>query len=218
MRINADFTQRVVVHPGDVAWTPSPMTGVERRMLDRIGGEVARATSLVRYAPGSRFSAHVHGGGEEFLVLEGVFSDEQGDYPPGTYVRNPIGSRHAPHSAGGCTIFVKLHQFDAQDAAQKVLRPDPAAFRPCARGVSERPLHAFRGERVALMRLASGATCAERRGRGGAEILVLDGAFEDEHSAYEAGAWLRTPHGLGRMSSARGALLFVKTGHLPPTV
>lgn len=218
MRIRADFDQRAVVRPSEARFTPSPMPGVERILLDRIGEEVARAISIVRYAPGSRFSAHVHGGGEEYLVLEGVFSDESGDHPPGTYVRNPIGSRHAPHSAGGCTIFVKLHQFDAQDAAQKVLRPDPAAFRPCARGVSERPLHAFRGERVAFMRLASGATCAERRGRGGAEILVLDGAFEDEHSAYEAGAWLRTPHGLGRMSSARGALLFVKTGHLPPTV
>src|SRR3954470_12513782 len=88
MRIHADFSQRVVVRPGDVPWVPSPAAGIERRMLDRIGEEVARATSFVRYAPRSRFSPHVHGGGEEFLVLEGEFADESGRYPEGFYVRN----------------------------------------------------------------------------------------------------------------------------------
>ena len=77
------------------------MVGVDRRPLDRIGEEVARATSIVRYAPGSRFSAHTHGGGEEFIVLDGVFQDEHGDYPPGTYVRNPPGTRHTPGSEPG---------------------------------------------------------------------------------------------------------------------
>ncbi len=84
------------------------MPGVERRMLERDGDEVARATSLVRFAPNSAFSAHRHGGGEEFLVLEGVFSDESGDFPAGTYARNPVGSRHVPSSELGCVIFVKL--------------------------------------------------------------------------------------------------------------
>jgi anti-sigma factor ChrR (cupin superfamily) len=91
--INADFSQRVVIATNDLPWVPSPQAGVERRMLDRIGAEVARATSLVRYASHSEFPGHGHGMGEEFLVLEGVFSDEHGDYPAGTYVRNPPGSR-----------------------------------------------------------------------------------------------------------------------------
>src|SRR5215204_5787315 len=81
MELNADFSQRVVVHAARLPWVSSPMAGVERRMLDRIGDEVARATSIVRYAPGSHFSPHTHGGGEEFFVLEGVFQDEHGDFP-----------------------------------------------------------------------------------------------------------------------------------------
>ena len=89
MELNADFTKRAAVHGAGIPWLPSPVAGVERRMLDRVGDEVARATTIVRYAPGSRFSAHTHGGGEEFLVLEGVFTDEHGDYPTGSYVRNP---------------------------------------------------------------------------------------------------------------------------------
>src|ERR1700745_2169833 len=114
-RINADFSERVVIATGDLPWIPSPQAGVERRMLDRIGGEVARATSLVRYAAASSFPAHEHALGEEFLVLSGVFSDEHGDYPAGTYVRNPPHSWHTPRTAPGCTIFVKLRQMSLDE-------------------------------------------------------------------------------------------------------
>jgi anti-sigma factor ChrR (cupin superfamily) len=105
MEIRSDFQQREVVYTPDLPWSPSPLPGVDRRMLDRVGDEVARATSIVRYEPGSRFSAHTHDLGEEFLVLEGIFSDEHGDYPTGTYVRNPPGSSHRPYTVDGCTIF-----------------------------------------------------------------------------------------------------------------
>ena len=130
MNLNADFTQRAAVHAASLPWQPSPTPGVDRRMLDRIGDEVARATSIVRYAPDSRFPAHTHGGGEEFLVLDGVFQDEHGDFPAGSYVRNPPGSRHSPGSAPGCTIFVKLWQFDPDDRAQVRLHPNSVAYLP----------------------------------------------------------------------------------------
>jgi len=111
MKINADFNQRVVVHSANMDWIDSPMAGVSRRPLDRVGGEVARATSIVRYAPNGKFSPHVHTGGEEFVVLEGVFQDEHGDYPKDSYIRNPPQSSHTPGSKDGCVIFVKLWQF-----------------------------------------------------------------------------------------------------------
>ena len=119
MRLRDNFAERVVVRPDDYDWVPSPANGVDRMMLDRIGDEVARATTIVRFAPNSQFDAHSHGGGEEFLVLEGVFSDEHNDYPAGTYVRNPIGTSHTPHiGPEGATILVKLHQFDEDDTEQ----------------------------------------------------------------------------------------------------
>lgn len=124
MLINADFGKRVVVHTARMNWTPSPARGVERKMLDRVGDEVARATSIVRYAPGSSFPAHTHDGGEEFLVLDGVFQDEFGSYPSGSYVRNPPTSRHTPSSESGCTIFVKLHQFEPSDRTQIRMAPN----------------------------------------------------------------------------------------------
>ena len=116
MLINADFDQRVVIRPDDYQWVQSPMHGVERMMLDRVGDELARATSLVRYAPSSEFSTHIHTGGEEFLVLDGVFADEHQAYPKGSYVRNPIGTSHTPKvGPEGAVIFVKLQQFKAAD-------------------------------------------------------------------------------------------------------
>ena len=159
--INADFTKRVVLATNDLPWSPSPQAGVERRLLDRIGGEVARATSLVRYAPASAFPAHSHALGEEFLVLEGIFSDEQGDYPAGTYVRNPPGSMHSPRTAPGCTILVKLRQMPGSESRRVII--------DTARGVWERSdteghqsqlLFASpeTGERVTLEKLAAETT------------------------------------------------------------
>ncbi len=216
MRIRAQFEERVVVRPDDVEWTPSPMAGVERRMLDRIGDEVARATSLVRYAPGSRFSAHTHGGGEELLVLEGVFSDETGDYPAGTYVRNPIGTSHAPHSEGGAVILVKLHQFAPDDHEQKSIRTHATEFLPgSVPGLTVLPLHSFGTESVAMVRWAPGTRFHQHRHFGGEEIYVVEGVFSDEHGDYPAGTWIRSPHGsIHTPFSDEGCLIFVKVGHL----
>jgi anti-sigma factor ChrR (cupin superfamily) len=216
MRVNSDFSQRVVIRPEDYAWVPSPAGGVERMMLDRIGDEVARATTIVRFAPDSRFEAHTHGGGEEFLVLEGVFSDETGDYPAGTYVRNPIGTRHTPHTTPGCTILVKLHQFDESDTAQFHIDTTQAAFRPgLVEGLSVLPLHSAANENVALVRWAPGTRFQAHSHWGGEEIFVLEGTFQDEYGDYPAGTWLRSPH-LSQHTpfSDEGCLIYVKTGHL----
>src|SRR5205814_1980751 len=127
--VNADFTQRVVIATDALPWIASPQAGIERRLLDRIGGEVARATSLVRYAPVSAFPAHEHGLGEEFLVLSGVFSDEHGDYGEGTYVRNPPRSRHTPCTKPGCTILVKLRQMPPSESKRVVIDTAKAAWK-----------------------------------------------------------------------------------------
>jgi anti-sigma factor ChrR (cupin superfamily) len=217
MNVNADLGQRAVVDSEQLPWVDSPLPGVQRRMLERDGGEVARATSIVRYAPGSAFSPHAHGGGEEFLVLDGIFTDETGDFGPGMYVRNPPGSRHTPSSAPGCTIFVKLRQMDPDD--QAVVRVDTARaeWRPGkAAGVSEIPLYERGAERVRLMRFAPGTRIAPHEHPGGEEILVLEGAFEDEHGQYGKGCWLRNPVGSGHGAcSPDGCTLWIKSGHLP---
>ena len=218
MEINADLSKRAVVDSELLPWNWSPDGSVQRRMLDRDGGEVARATSIVRYPAGSSFPEHLHGGGEEFLVLEGTFCDENGAYPAGTYVRNPPGSRHSPFSAEGCTIFVKLMQFDPDDARQAVIETGRGPWRGCGRaaGLEELELHRFGPERVVLMRAVSNTVLDGIAASGGAELLVLDGGLRDDDRHYGRGAWLRLPaETASRLAVETGTRLYLKTGHLP---
>jgi quercetin dioxygenase-like cupin family protein len=195
MLLNDDLSIRAVVHAAALDWVPSPAKGVERRMLFRIGGEKARATSIVRYAPGSRFARHGHPGGEEFLVLEGTFQDETGDFPVGTYVRNPPGTAHAPGSEPGCTIFVKLWQFEADDRARVVCRPGEGEAAPLRAGVvSSRILFAGSGERVLMEEWQAGAE-VEVLNSDGLELLVLAGSFREGANTLDRWSWLRLPAG-----------------------
>lgn len=216
--INADFARRVVIATGDLPWLASPQAGVERRLLDRIGGEVARATSLVRYAPASAFPAHDHALGEEFFVLEGVFSDEHGDYPAGTYVRNPPGSRHSPRTGPGCVIFVKLRQMDPDEQTRIVIDTGKAAWQAGeAAGHARCPLHAApaSAERVSLERLAAGARLPGRENPGGEEILIVAGEMADTSANYGPATWIRNPPGWRQaLHSARGVTFWVKHGHI----
>ncbi len=205
MRIRADFDQPVWVRPGDYRWVDSPMPGVQRMMLDRVGDEVARATSLVRYQPGATFSRHTHGGGEEIFVLEGAFGDEHGVYPAGSYLRNPIGSAHTPRvGPEGALIWVKLHQFAADDQAQFVVND----ARP---GVLHQHDSDSACETVSLIDL-DGLLAVDPQGD---EVLVLSGVLDWNGEHFEAGSWLRLPRGTrAHFSGEPGTRVLRKTGHL----
>ena len=213
MNLNADFSLRAVAHAAKLDWTPSPMAGVDRRMLDRVGDEVARATSIVRYAPGGRFSPHVHTGGEEFLVLEGVFSDEHGDFPAGSYIRNPPQSRHTPGSEPGCVIFVKLWQFDLTDRTH--IRADlsrlPVLETTTRPDIGLTPLYRDASEDVRVETWPPNARI-ELSPRGGIELLALEGGFEEGGESFVRDSWLRLPVGAGLEVDAGpgGAKVWVK--------
>ena len=217
MELNSDFSQRVAVHGADLSWQSSPLPGVDRRMFDLIGDEVARATSIVRYAPGSDFSPHVHTGGEEFLALDGVFQDEHGDFPAGTYVRNPPESRHTPGSAQGCTIFVKLWQFYLVDRTPATIRTADMSFdaAPDRVGVEVLPLFEDSRENVSLEKWLPGQTVT-LDASGGLEVLVLDGAFGEDGAGFQPQSWLRLPSGTTAEAVAgeTGATIWLKCGHL----
>ncbi|HBN87604.1 cupin domain-containing protein [Rheinheimera aquimaris] len=217
MQVNSDFSRRVVVLPGDYKFVDSPLVGVSRMMLDRAGDEVARATSIVRYAPGSGYSSHRHDGGEEILVLEGVFSDEHGDYPAGSYLRNPPGTSHQPFSKDGCTLLVKLWQFATDDSEQLVIDTRSQSWRQgLVPGLSVMPLHEHNGVSTALVRWAPNTQFNRHIHVGGEEILVLEGLFRDEHGEYPAGSWLRNPRYSEHtpFTGPEGALIYVKVGHM----
>ena len=220
MELNSDFDKRAVVHAGREEWIPSPMAGVDRRMLDRIGDEVARATSIVRYAPGSHFSAHTHTGGEEFLVLDGVFQDEHGDFPAGTYVRNPPTSSHTPGSEDGCVIFVKLWQFDPQDRHQMRVDTDAEQWlaKPGQDGVQLLELYADGREQVSMENWAPGQS-VKLEAEDGMEVLVVTGSFEENRERFDQQSWLRLPRASSSQAIAgeNGCRVWIKRNHLKET-
>lgn len=185
-------------------------------MLDREGGEVARATSVVRYAAGTQFTNHAHDAGEEIFVLEGEFSDEHGTYTAGTYVKNPPGSSHAPRTDKGCLLFVKLRHLDANDHERQVIDTKAASwYQGMVAGLTVMPLSEFGTQHTALVRWAPQTFFNPHRHFGGEEILVVEGVFEDEHGRYPAGSWIRSPHlSAHQPFSKEGCMILVKTGHL----
>lgn len=215
MLLNDDYAQRVVRNSHELVWAASPQAGVERRMLERKGGEVAKATSVVRYAPGASFEAHTHDLGEEILVLSGVLSDELGDYPAGTYIMNPPGSNHAPRSELGCELFVKLRHLGPDQQLREVVNTNAAQWlQGMVEGLHVMPLMT-QGMGSTLVRWAPQTYFNPHRHFGGEEIFVVSGVFEDEHGRYPQGSWIRSPHmSLHQPFSKEGCTIFVKTGHL----
>ena len=184
-------------------------------MLDRRGDEVARATSIVRYEPGTKFAAHTHDRGEEIFVLEGVFSDETGDYPAGTYIMNPPGSSHAPFSESGCLLFVKLRHLGPEQQHREVVDTTRTPWlQGLVPGLKVMPLMQ-QGTGSTLVRWAPQTFFNPHRHFGGEEIFVVDGVFEDEHGRYPQGSWIRSPHMSQHQPFSReGCTILVKTGHL----
>ena len=216
---NADFGKLAIVHTAAVPWQASPSPTVWRKRLDLAGpSETSRVTSLVRYDPDSAFPTHPHPDGEEILVIEGVFSDEHGDYPAGHYLLNPEGFEHAPFSRQGCVIFVKLRQYLGAGRRRIAVDTGAGEWRAgSAPGIARMPLYGEAGypETMSLVRFDPGARVPAHDHPAGEEILVIEGGIEDETGRCEAGSWARHPPGSSHaVYSENGCVLYVKTGHL----
>ena len=213
--LNMNFEEKVVINTRDESWVPSPMPGVWRKRLAREEAERGHATSIVKYDAGAQFSQHDHPLGEEILVLEGVFSDQTGDYPAGTYFRNPEGFIHAPFSENGCVILVKLHQFKTGDTRHACIDTSVEPWQAGNGNLKVMPLHNYESESVALVKWPAGERFQPHRHMGGEEIYVIEGELIDEYGHYPAGTWIRSPH----MSQhnpyvEQDTLIWVKVGHL----
>ncbi len=214
--LNMDFSKKACVFEKDKQWIKSPADGVSRIPLEREAAETGHTTSFVKFEPDSYFPAHTHPQGEEIYVLEGVFSDENGDYPAGTYIRNPPGSRHKPFTKQGCVLFVKLDQFQQDDNRPVVLRPEDQQWQPGIGNLKVLSLHQHNTESTALVKWPSNEVFQPHTHWGGEEIVVISGEFIDEHGEYPAGSWLRSPHMSRHFPKVNEeTLILVKVGHLP---
>lgn len=214
MHLNDDLTRPIVIAAGRQAWTSSPVPGIDRRMLFRIGNEKGRATSFVRYGQNTSFPRHTHDGGEEIFVVEGVFQDEHGDYPAGTYIRNPPGTSHVPFSKNGCVIFVKLGQFAAKDHIRVVHRPSPR----CAdlqNAIWTEELHRTPDETIWLQQWHSNSAICLTNAFG-LEFVLISGSIILDGEVLAVHTWGRLPAGSNLQCEAGsdGAQLLLKSAPL----
>jgi len=213
--LNMDFTQTVCLRPEDQEWVTSLADGVSRAHLERVVEESGHVTSFVKFEPGSYFPPHTHPNGEEIFVLDGVFSDENGDYPAGTYIRNPPGSFHKPFTKEGCKLFVKLEQFKSDDTEHIVIRPENQQWDQGIGNFKVFLFHMFHTESTALVAWPINEVFQPHSHMGGEEIVVISGKFIDEYGEYPAGTWLRSPHLSKHFPRVEEeTLIYVKVGHL----
>lgn len=213
--LNMDLSKQVCIRLDDCPWEKSRADGVSRIHLEREAEESGHTTSFVKFEPNSFFPRHRHPQGEEIYVLDGVFSDEKGDYPAGTYLRNPPGSAHKPFTVEGCTLFVKLEQFSHDDAKQIVLRPEDRRWSQGIGNLKVMSLHAHDTESTALVWWPKNEVFQPHTHWGGEEIMVIDGQFIDEFGEYPKGSWLRSPHMSKHFPRVEEeTLILVKVGHL----
>jgi len=214
--LNMNFNETVVINTNEQEWQASPMKGVWRKPLAREAAEHGHTTSVVHFEPGSHFSAHTHPMGEEIFVLEGVFSDEHGDYPSGSYLRHPPGSKHKPFSKEGCVLFVKLDQFSPEDSTTIRLDTNKIGWLPGDYNLEIMPLHYHDFETVALEKWPAGTRNLRHSHFGGEEVFVLSGRLMDEWGEYPAGSWVRSPHNSEHCPYVVDeTVVWVKSGHLP---
>jgi len=198
-------------------WTASPSNTVWRKRVHLVGAaESGQVTSVVRYDAGATFPTHDHPSGEEILVLDGVFSDEHGHWPAGTYLLNPEGFRHAPYSKYGCLLLVKLRQYPGRERQHVAIETDKMPWHPTIKhGVDIKPLYVQEGfsDSMQLTRWAANTRLGRIYYPGGAEIFVIEGELSDETGAYAQGTWLRLPEGASHMPMTEtGCTLYMKLG------
>ena len=197
--LNGNLAIRVAIDTQSMDWIPSPGGHVHRKRVHRVGpAETGQVTSLVRYEPGARFPGHDHPSGEEILVLEGVFSDEHGDWPAGTYLLNPEGFHHSPFSSEGCTLFVKLRQYPGTDRIHVAMQSNDEPWTHSVRkSVDWKKLYAQEpySDHMRMETWHSPAAMGQLNFPQGAELLVVAGSFGDERGDYNTHSWLRIPAG-----------------------
>ena len=211
MNLHADHSQRHVVDATDlIAGTPA------ERLLERRDRQERGCIRLRAEAAGASWR---HDGQRllELLVVRGDVSVDGEALGPTSYVRLAPGTAVSLRTTKGCVLYVNERDPVEPETEAYAVQGDRLEWRPgMVPGLKVASLHQGLTRHTALVRWAPETRFNPHTHVGGEEILVLDGVFRDEHGAYPAGTWIRSPH----LSSHRpftgpeGATILVKVGHL----
>lgn len=204
--MNSDYEKKVFIDTNDLSWENQEQRGVYKKILSCKESE---ETSLIKFEPDTTLNSKGKINSVEIFVLEGVYTNQFGDFEKGTYMYLPQEDEGKVQSKTGCVIFRKTNHFD--DAQDIIVDTTSTQWQPGQGNLQVMPL----GSQGALVKWPKDERFVPHRHWGGEEIFVLDGIFMDEHGKYPKGSWVRSPH----MSEhypfvEEETIIFVKTGHL----
>jgi anti-sigma factor ChrR (cupin superfamily) len=213
---HTNLLTRAAVLPTSLTWYQTNYTGIWFRCFES-DNEIQEhpVTMLTRFDPGGFFQLHGHPGGEEILVLQGIFEDEIGIHTPGTYMLNPEGFIHRPYSNEGCLTFVKLRQHGGKTRNQVRTNiyesPWQSGIIP---KIEVKTLYQQIGypEKVWVERWQPHTKLSNIVETEVKEIFLIEGSWSDALGNYPTGSWLRYPPNYPYSpASETGCLLYVKT-------
>jgi hypothetical protein len=210
MDLHADHSQRVVVDATPVLQGQGAVTLESQGQGDR-----ARI-AVVAHAAGE---AWTHTGEQlcELLVLHGALLISEDSFGPQSYVRLLPGQALDLKTQTGCVLYENRRDWTETEEGSFALAGDRMDWRQgMVPGLKVTSLHEGLTKHTALVRWAPDTRFNPHTHVGGEEILVLAGVFRDEHGAYPAGTWIRSPHMSHHrpFTEAEGATILVKVGHL----
>ena len=210
MDLNTDHSQRVVVDATAVLQGQGAVT-LESQ------GQGDRAQITVVAHPSGEAWAHTGEQLCELLVLQGALLISEDSFGPQSYVRLLPGQALDLKTQTGCVLYENRRDWTETEEGSFALAGDRMDWRQgMVSGLKVTSLHEGLTKHTALVRWAPDTRFNPHTHVGGEEILVLAGVFRDEHGAYPAGTWIRSPHLSHHrpFTEAEGATILVKVGHL----
>jgi len=213
VNFNLDISKKVVIDTTNKTNKSLSKNGITKVILEGELENSEQTSSIIEYSPNTQLQIWSHPFGEEIFVLEGIFSNKNGDYPAGTYIRNSSMISDKSFSKKGCKIFIKSNQTNSIDNTQIVIDTNISKWLKGYGNLEVIPLY----ENTALVKWPKSEKFVQHSHYGGEEIFVLKGEFIDEHGRYPKGTWLRSPHLSTHFPFVEEeTIIFVKTGHLFP--
>jgi len=84
-----------------------PIPGMKWHKISYNKKNGGHGTYLLKMDPGAKSLSHIHGGFEEFLILEGELTDVDSKiFKKGDFVTFEPGTAHSSHTKDGCLILV----------------------------------------------------------------------------------------------------------------
>ena len=207
MNINTDYDTAIAIEESTLAWQKDDELKVLKKIFSKDGD---KETALIQIDKDSEYLKSTKINSVEVFVLEGVYTNEYGDFESGTYLKFTKEQESKIKTSSSCEVFKKINYEQIRDE-DVVVKMSESYW---SQGQGNLRVMGL-SENTALVLWPQNERFIEHSHWGGEEIFVLKGTFIDEHGRYSVGTWLRNPHLSKHYPYVEDeTIILVKTGHM----